>query len=120
MPRRTQRRADTTNRHLADRREEIRGELWLTKRKHQSKQRRARGRVPVKGHARGEIVRGLAAVVADAVPVVLRAKAVADARFSGARKSANSASRKSKTSTTRITACSGSSSPRAARSCRVA
>src|ERR1035441_1156308 len=94
-----------------------RGEIWLTKRKHQSNPRRARGRVlmvPV----REEIVRGSAVVVADAGPAVLRAKAAADASFSGARKSASSASRKLKTSTTRTTACSGSSSPRAARSCR--
>src|ERR1035441_363131 len=92
-----------------------RGEIWLTKRKHQSNPRRARGRVlmvPV----REEIVRG--SVVADAGPAVLRAKAAADASFSGARKSARSRSRKLKTSTTRTTACSGSSSPRAARSCR--
>ena len=73
---------------------------------------------PVKGRARAEIVRGLAAVAADAGPADLRAKAAAGASFSGARRSASSASRRSKTSTTRTTACSASSWPRAARSCR--
>jgi hypothetical protein len=48
--------------------------------------------------------------------VVLRARAAAS--FSGARKFASSASRRSKTSTTRITAARRSSWRRAARSCR--
>ncbi len=94
----------------------FRGELWLKRQKQQSIRRRVRGR----GRAeivRLGIVRGLAAVV-DAGPVVLREKAAGDASFSGARKSASSASRKLKTSTTRITACSASSWPRAARLCR--
>src|SRR5580658_8599896 len=101
---------------------DFRGELWLKKRKQQSIRHRASGRVPAMGRGRAvvgvEIVRGLAAVVVDAGRVGLRAKAAAGANFSGARKFASSASRSSKTSTTRITACSASSWPRVAKLCR--
>src|SRR6476620_6378803 len=77
-------------------------ELWQTKRKHQSnKRRRATGRPERKAEDRAEIVRDLVGV-ADAVPADLRAKAEgAGANFSGAKRFASSASRKSKTSTTR-------------------
>src|SRR3954452_14500101 len=82
------------------------GEIWLTKKEHKSMRPRVRGRDP-KGHgraeiARVEIVRGLAAVGAVRAEVHL---AKADGSFSGARKSASSAPRNQKTSTTRITGC---------------
>src|SRR5260370_11341379 len=86
------------------------GELWLKKQEHHQREigRRATDRVPV------EIVHRHASAGAPD-PAVHPLKG--DLNFFGARKSANSAWEKSRTSITRTTGCSASLSRKAARSC---